>query len=402
MIDVPLNPVVTRESAAVVFGVIAAQIIGGLFAQMSPFVVAGMMDGLGLSERDAGIVAAVELLFLAVTAITVAPVLPWLPNRLVCLFAVGLTLLAQAASFFVEQWLGLVALRGLSGIGEGALYALSLSVVAYHFRNPERVFGYLQVVWALGSIPLFIVAGEVTAAFAHRGIIALLCALTLVLAPLLLLVPNCPPLQRRKAGRDSGTLVPLQGALLLMAIFLYVAVSAALYAFSAPIGARAGLDTAAVGYTLTLASLVGFVGAGASTVLNLRWGRVIPIAASFIGYVLVALALCLWQNATAFAVALVGSVVLYYFSMPYLFGLTAAIDRAGRWAAAAGSAYLLGFAAGPLAGGAVIAAAGYQPLAAICVGAIAGAGALVMVVVTQGLEGRAENLVASGPSPSED
>jgi predicted MFS family arabinose efflux permease len=71
--------------------------------------------------------------------------------------------------------------------------------------------------------------------------------------------------------------------------------------------------------------------------------------------------------------------------MPYLFGLAAAIDRSGRWAAAAGSAYLLGFAAGPVLGGVVISAAGYASLAAVCVAMAASAWSLAMIVVSRGL-----------------
>jgi hypothetical protein len=112
-----------------------------------------------------------------------------------------------------------------------------------------------------------------------------------------------------------------------------------------------------------------------------RWGRAIPITGFCVGFSLVTLALCLWRNPTAYVVALVASVVIYYFSIPYLFGLAAALDRSGRWAAAAGSAYLLGFAAGPLVAGAVIAAAGYTGLAAVCVAITAAAWGLAMVVI---------------------
>jgi hypothetical protein len=63
-----------------------------------------------------------------------------------------------------------------------------------------------------------------------------------------------------------------------------------------------------------------------------------------------------------------------------MFGLAAALDRSGRWAAAAGSAYLLGFAAGPLVAGIAIAATGYAGLAAVCVAIAAAAWGLAMVV----------------------
>ena len=108
-----------------------------------------------LSERDAGFVASVELLTLAITAIAIAPVLPRLSFRRVGLIAVTLTLLAQGASMFGTSVMSLTLLRAIAGIGEGALYAVSLSVVASRSGNPDKVYGYFQIVWALGSVVLF-------------------------------------------------------------------------------------------------------------------------------------------------------------------------------------------------------------------------------------------------------
>lgn len=127
--------------------------------------------------------------------------------------------------------------------------------------------------------------------------------------------------------------------------------------------------------------MVGLAGAGAATALNVRWGRIIPFSGFCVGLTLVALALCLSRSPTVYLVALVASGVIYYFSIPYLFGLAAALDRSGRWAAAAGSAYLFGFAAGPLMAGSVIAAVGYAGLAAVCVAITAAAWGLAMVVI---------------------
>ncbi|WDZ79325.1 MFS transporter (plasmid) [Ensifer adhaerens] len=391
MANVSIDPIASRDPISLVVCATACQVIGGLVPQMSPFVVAGLIDGLALSERDAGVVASAELLALAATATLIAPILPRVSYRRAGLFAVLLTLAAQAASITADGWAMLVLLRALAGIGEGALYAMSLSIVASHSRNPEKIFGYFQLVWAIGSVALFSVGGEVAAAYAHRGVFALIAGLTLTFSPLLFLLPNLRAL--RQAETRAMPSVPLLGSILFAAIVLYVAVSAGLFAFSGPMGERIGLDTAAVGYILTVSTVVGLAGAGAATALNVRWGRAIPISVFCLGYVLVALALCLWKDPVAYSVAIIVSAVLYYFSLPYLFGLAAALDHSGRWAAAAGSAYLLGFAAGPIFAGVVIAASGYASLAGVCVAMTVAAWALAMFVVgrafaARGLVGR--------------
>jgi MFS family permease len=124
-----------------VVGVIAAQVAGGLVTQLSPFVIAGLLNGLSLSERHAGFVSSVEFATLAVTAIAIAPALPQLSFRRVGLLAVALTLLAQGASLFSASWQSFALLRGLAGVGEGALYAVSLCAVASRCKNPDRVYG---------------------------------------------------------------------------------------------------------------------------------------------------------------------------------------------------------------------------------------------------------------------
>ena len=275
MTGIPRDPSTARDPASLLVGAIAAQVIGGLVAQMSPFMIGGFMAGLSLSERDAGFVASVEFLTLAITSIAIAPVLPRLSYRRVGLVAVALALLAQGASIFSASLEALVLLRGLAGVGEGALCAVSLSFVASRCRNPDKVYGYFQVVWALGSVPLFAAGGELTAAHAHRGILALIAGVTLALAPLLLLIPDAHA-KRDETATDTMQASPSLGLMTLAAIILNLTASAGIYAFIAPLGERAGLDTGAVGYAMTLSSLVGLAGAGAATALNVRWGRAVP------------------------------------------------------------------------------------------------------------------------------
>jgi predicted MFS family arabinose efflux permease len=370
----------SRDPLSLVLGAIAAQVTGGLVTQLSPFVISGLIHDFALSEREAGFIASIEFITLAVTAIAVAPILPRLSCRRLGLVAVALTSFGQIASTGSASSVSFALLRGLAGIGEGALFAVSLCVVARRSSNPDRVYGYFQVVWALGSVALFSVAGELTAAFGLRGILALMAGVTVALAPLLLLVPEGRSAENDGARAEPARGSPLLGVMTLAAIVLYLTVSAAVYMFSAPLGERAGLDTRSIGYALTVASLVGIAGAGAAAALHVRWGRAIPITGFCIAFALSALVLCIAREPTSYVIALVASVVIYYFSIPYLFGLAAAIDPSGRWAAAAGSAYLLGFAAGPVVAGAAIAGIGYAGFAAACVAITAGAWGLAMVV----------------------
>jgi MFS family permease len=269
-----------RDPIPLVIGAIAAQVIGGLVTQMAPFMISGVMAGLSLSERDSGFVASVEFLTLAATSIVIAPVLPRFSYRRIALVGVLLALFAQAGSIFSASLTTLVLLRDLAGIGEGAVCAVSLSIVASRCSNPDKIYGYFQVVWALGSVALFAVGGQLTAAYAHQGIFAMIAGVTLAVAPLLILIPSDCVRKSDELSASGVQASALLGIITLLAITLYLTVSAGVYAFIAPLGGRAGLDTTAVGYALTIGSLVGLVGALGATALNVRWGRAIPITGS--------------------------------------------------------------------------------------------------------------------------
>lgn len=369
-----------RDPLSLVIGATAAQLIGGMVAQMSPFVVDGLMHGLSLSERDAGLVLTVEFLALAVAALATAPALPRISARHVALAAVALTLLAQGASILSTSWASLLLSRGLAGVGEGVLWAVSLSVIAARSTNPDKVYGYFQIAWALVSIMLFSIAGDAVAAFAHRGILALITGVVVVMAPLLLLLPRARSTVKESSEPVTGEASPVLGIMTLLVVGLFLTAGAAVYSFSAPMGERAGLDKPTIGYAFTVGHLFGLAGAASATWLNVRIGRALPITVSCLGFAAVVLVLCLWREPSAYVSALLASIMLYYFSTPYLLGLAAALDHTGRWAAAAGSVYLFGFAAGPLLAGAVIGAGGYTGLAAGCVALMVPVWILALVV----------------------
>ena len=118
-----------------------------------------------------------------------------------------------------------------------------------------------------------------------------------------------------------------------------------------------------------------------ATWINIKKGRVIPITIFCVSFAVIAIVICLNTNPIIYVTALVLTVVFFYFSVPYLFGIAAALDKQGRWAAAAGSAYLLGFAVGPAFAGTMIEWFEYQGLGVACAIGAAIAWALLMSVI---------------------
>ena len=339
--------------------VLAAQVIGGLVTQMSPLIVGGVIIGLELTEQQAGFVAFAEFIVLSITAIAVAPVLPRLSYRSLCFSAAGVAVAAQVLSILLTDLYLIVAVRCIAGVGEGLVYAASLATVASRSVNPDKLYGYVQVTWAILSTLLFTAGGYLTDMFAHRGIYGMIVGITIILIVFLKWLPTDVTVSAESVKKDDTTAPQWMGIITLAGIFIYLTASAAIYTFTAPLGERAGLSTNQIGYALTTGSAVGFTGAGLATWLNIRKGRVIPISVFSVAFSIIAIVLCVNTHPVIYVVTLVLSVVFFYFSVPYLFGLAAALDQQGRWAAAAGSAYLLGFAVGPAFAGTMIEWYGY-------------------------------------------
>ena len=153
--NVPDSPHKSGDKLFFVYAVIAAQVIGGVITQLSPLVIGGVITGLTLSAQQAGYIAFAEFLVLSITAILVAPVLHRFPYRTICFYAVFLAITANVVSVQVTALTTMIIVRCLAGIGEGIIYAISLAAVASHSRNPDKVYGYFQVAWALVSVILF-------------------------------------------------------------------------------------------------------------------------------------------------------------------------------------------------------------------------------------------------------
>ena len=231
-----------KDPVKFIIAVLAAQVVGGVVTQMSPLVIGGLIIGLELTEQQAGLVAFAEFFALSITAILIAPVLPKLSCRSLCLSAAGIAIAAQIISIFQSDLYPLVFIRCISGIGAGIVYAASLAIVASHSANPDKMYGYVQVAWAMLSTVLFTLGGHLTDSFAQRGIYGMIVGLSIVLVFFLKWLPAQVTVSDTSNEENEVAAPPLMGIVTLIGIFIYLTASAAIYTFTAPLGERAGLS----------------------------------------------------------------------------------------------------------------------------------------------------------------
>ncbi len=86
---------------------------------VQPMILGAMVDQLGLSERQAGMVASVELVGLTLGILGLIRVMSTAPRVALAMFAVGTIVAADIMTCFVSSFAWLLPIRFLSGTGAG-------------------------------------------------------------------------------------------------------------------------------------------------------------------------------------------------------------------------------------------------------------------------------------------
>lgn len=335
-----------RAKAGLFLAALAAQVMSLLTLQFTPLLMSGFMSGLKVGGAEAGFLLMLEFGALGLTSLASAMVrLPWSPRQMLIGGALVATA-AHAVSLAMLPLPAISALRLIAGIGEGLAYATCLSMVAVSFRDPDRIFALLQTVSAGIMAFGFGIGGALTEAHAHRGLLGLVIAASIALLPLMFLTPRA---LRFPAPEGGGLSISGSGGglIVVLAMLLYMLASAGLYAVTDLLAARVGMSTTQSGWVLSIAAALGLLGAGFAAWLGLRVGRLSPLLGSLGLYLIVGVILCFSHDPMTFSIGLIATVWLYYFSLPYIFGLASAVDPTGRCAAATGATYLAGYTLGP-------------------------------------------------------
>lgn len=334
---------------------------GMYYVNIMPAVISGLIEGLGFSNREAGFVGSANVYGAAVgalLAVFVVGLIRWRPTATVLL--TGL-MLADAASMLIETPSWMIGVRFIDGLLGGMLVGVAFAVIA-RTREADRTFGVLLAVqFGLGGLGVMLLPPLVPQ-FGTQALFAALfafSAVTLVMLPFASAYPAPVPVAPG-TGRAPVAVRPV--ALTLLAVFLFQAANMALFAYIIGLGRHYGLDDTFINPTLGAAGWVGIVGALLVVTLGLRFGRTIPLLVAMTLTIAGTWALLFSDSRAIFFIANCGTGITWAFVVPYLFGMCAEYDRAGRWAAVGGFASKLGLASGPLGGALLLGDGDYEQL----------------------------------------
>ena len=317
---------------------------------VQPMIVGALVYLRGFTERQAGIVAAVELTGLSLGILCLIGAVGRVKRSSFALLAVSAIVAANVATCFVTQFQWLLPLRFLSGVGAASAFCISSSL-ASSSPKPENSFAIMNAICIAYSGVLTLLSSSILQAHGLPGIMLTLSFITLLA---LLVIPWISP-EVTSAGTGvtyATAKVPLAiplpvFALLAMMLLLYTG-HGAIWAFQERIGVAAGLTEQAVGKSLGMSMLLWGVGGSLlARLLSLSLGRIVPqvisLGASFIAVLL----LVFGTTPLAFATSSGLIALSWFYGLPYQMGLLAAHDPKGRAALAGTMMSTAGMAAGP-------------------------------------------------------
>jgi MFS family permease len=328
------------------------QSIAFLPLALAPVYLATLTAELGLSETGAGGLLTLEFLALALTSSLVGSVINRFSLSYLSLLAGGLLVLGNAACVFVADPNSVlfVLLRVMCGCGSGIAMAVAISGVL-NVSDSDRAYGIVGA----GSFTLSATTLVLASAVLEQGGASYLFAL-LVGIVLLYTLPS-PVLRRSRLPHqtpgdtaDTGSLPVLKlGAVYMVFVMLYGLAVNIGWTFSLQMGLATGLSSVDATSWLSANYYLSMPGNLLAAWLGLKYGR----SPFFSG--LLALGISLWlvftlQLPEGFMMGQLIFGFFYGLTLPYMYGVGAALDSQGRWAAITPGMFMFSTVISPLLG----------------------------------------------------
>jgi len=324
---------------------------GLFYVNIMPALVDGLIEGLGFSNRDAGLVGSANMYGAAVGALTAV----FLVKHINWRYAAVALLFGLMAIDFTSMMLtspnALIGTRFAHGCVGGMLVGIGFAVMS-RTTEVDRTFGYLLTIqFGLGGLGIMYLPSLVPE-YGTKALFMSLIAFSIVTMMMLPFLSDYPPREQKVAGSTRNGSIKLI-ALALLATFLFQAANMGIFAYAIGIGRNAMLEMDFISNALGVAAWIAIVGSVLVILMSTRFGRTVPVG---IAIVLTALSLWLlhfsdikaggWETSIYWWTNVLWG-ICWAFVISYLLGMCSEFDATGQMAAMGGFASKMGLASGP-------------------------------------------------------
>lgn len=343
--DVTFNPSSLRSVAAGVY----MGVMGGEVFIVQPGFVQGLVEHMGLTEEQAGLIASVEMAGFAAMTILLIFFTRRLNWRHMLAACIALAVAGQLGSMLTGSLASFGAMRFLAGLGCGGIVSIGFAAIGLTDK-PDRNFGILV---AFSGVYGAIVLGFMPDLYAYAGMQGLLLFFA-AFAALGFAMVGWLPTSDGSTQTDAEAKAPFRIGLTvsaLAAMFAYFLAQGVVWAYLFRIAIAGGISEGQAAFGLTIAQFAGILGALIPSIVGARFGRTIMLAIAISAGIL-PLLFFLYGTITALSYAV--AVCIYNFGFnkthPYLLATMAGFDGSGRVVTYAVALQTLGLAIGPAVG----------------------------------------------------
>ena len=351
---------------------------GLFYVNIMPALVDGLIEGLGFSNREAGLVGSANVYGAALgslTAVFIIRHIAWKPVAVALLAGLMLT---DTLSIYLVDAQVMIATRFLHGTIGGILVGVGFAVIS-RTEKADRTFGYLLTVqFCLGGVGLLYLPPLVPE-YGTTALFLALIAFSLVTLSMLPFLAEYPPRKHSTTHHSHANGVNRKMLVLaLLATFLFQAANMGIYAYIIGMGREAGLGMDFISSTLGVAAWIAIAGSVGVILLSTRFGRLLPVGLAMLLTIAGTWILHYSEEPSMYWLANVGVGITWSFVISYLLGMCADFDQTGQTAALGGFASKMGLASGPFVAALVVGESNYALLVNLAVVALV-AGVVVFI-----------------------
>ena len=340
-----------------VIAIVFLAVVGPCVFILQPGYVQGLVEILGMTEEQAGRIASMEMFGLAATTVLLSFISRQVHWRRFTMICVGVCTLGNLASIGQTDFETLAAIRFVTGLGSGGIISLTFTMMGLT-KRADRNFGYI-IVWVLtyGAFGLLLMP-TVFSSVGMNGLLVFFAAFCAAGAYFVRFLPDSGP--GETSDESGGNFTPTLKNVTLFAILVYNIGIGIVWVYLFLVGLEAGMGEQAVANALTLSQFLGIAGAFLAVLLEVRFGRLLPLAIGVIGGAFAVYLLVGDLEVSRYWLAVCAFNFLWNLSMPYLLATLADFDASGRMVVHGVSMQFIGYAVGPWIAAQLLGAGGYD------------------------------------------
>jgi len=336
---------------------------GLFYVGIMPALVDGVKEGLGFSDRQAGMIGSLNVYGAASGALLIAFLIRRVRWRTAAHWLLLGLISMDLLSMLLHKPYTLMGARFVHGFIGGMLIGLGFSIIA-RIASPDRTFGVLLVVQVFAGGVGIMTLPLLVRRFGTNVLFFWLLALSTATLVMLQFLPDYPP--RAQGIRTEG--VALGGSrmkpllLALLSVFFFQAGNMGLFSFLLGFGTHKGLELGFASTSLGAVDWLAILGAVLVIVVSTRFGIFKPIVGGIAISLIGTFALTYSEFRWIWIAANLTSGIAWNFVISHLLGMCARFDETGQAAVWSGFCSKMGLASGPMLASFIVGKGNYSRL----------------------------------------